>query len=373
MPYLPALCPNCGADLSVDVDDEKGYCTHCGSVINYKSAIQNAVFNQPIEFEGYESYSTLVKMIEDDLRNGDNQTPDFRDKLNRAIELNPDDLYLYSLMESEIWKAKIENNVFFQYDGKAQKVVVPKGIEIINTMAFGRSMNLLEVVLPQSLKMIQPNAFFYESRLTICARVGSYGAKYALASPARLKVIGKTKNDHNTVEEIESILREFDAFKKETYNNLESHFDKVYETKWFLVLLVLSPAIFGFYITLQGIIQYAGLSLLVIFYTIVTFIIIASMSGYNEIKRKVAIKRQMRLFLNKGNQVLNPLGITDFMYTRNIFDNPYDYLETELAKLKNARKRVFQLDFSEIYKKPKIYYSMFDYFRGLRPSDYDDK
>jgi predicted amidophosphoribosyltransferase len=91
MPYVPAICPNCGADLSIYTEQEKGYCSHCGCMIDFQSAIQNAIFTQPIEFEGYESYATLVGMIDEDLKNGENQTPEFRSRLNRAIELNPDD------------------------------------------------------------------------------------------------------------------------------------------------------------------------------------------------------------------------------------------------------------------------------------------
>lgn len=371
MPYVPAICPNCGADLSVDTEQEKGYCVHCGSMIDFRSAIQNAIFTQPIEFDGYESYSTLVGMIQEDLKNGNNQTPEFREKLNRAIELNPDDVYLYSLVESEIWNAQIEGKVLIQYDGNSEKVVVPEGIEIIDKMAFGKQMLLKEVALPKSLKLIREGAFIYESKLIIRAHADSYGARYAMCSPAELRLIGK-EDGINAVEEIESILREFDGLKKATAQKLEIHFNKAYSIKWWSVLLFLSPAIYGFYISLQGLYAFASLSLFVILYVIVTFIVVAALSGYKEIRSRIAVKRQMQLFMQRCNNILNPLGISNFAYKINIFDNSYDDLQTELAKLKNARNLVFNQDLKEVYRKPKLYYSFLDYIIGDRPKDYNN-
>jgi len=372
MPYVPATCPSCGADLSVDTTQEKGYCSHCGGMIDFQSAIQSAIFSNPIEFEGYESYSTLVGMIEEDLRNGRNQTPEFRDKLNRAIELNPDDVYLYSLVESEIWNARIENNVLIQYEGTAKKVVVPEGIEIIDQLAFGRHMQLLEITLPKSIMQIRTGAFLYESSLIINAYAGSYGAKYAMSSPAKLKLIDKIQGG-NPVEEIESILREFDSFKKATASNLEIYFNKAFSTKWWLVFLVLLPAIYAIFMTFRGYIVYSGLALFGILYIVFTLFITAVMSGYNEIKCQVSYKRQIALFMKKCNDILNPLGVTDFEYRNNIFDDSYDELETKLAKLKKTRNRVIGQDLSEIYKKPKLYYSFLDYIQGRRPSDYNNE
>ena len=371
MPYVPAICPNCGADLSVDTEQEKGYCVYCGSMIDFQSAIQNAIFTQPIEFDGYESYSTLVGMIDDDLKKGLNQTAEFRDKLNRAIELNPDDVYLYSLMESEIWNAHIENNILIQYDGAAEKVVVPEGVEVIDKMAFGRQMLLKEVTLPKSLKQIREGAFLYESNLTINAYAGSYGARYAMCTPAKLKIIDSEKSD-NPIEEIESILREFDAFKKHTAQKLEIHFNKAYSIKWWIVFLVLLPALYVFLLMIQGRFEYIGLAILAIGYAIVTFVVTTVMSGYKEIRCVVATKRQMKLFMKKSNHILNPLGVSNFAYKKNIFSGSYDNLETELAKLKNAKKRVMNQNLKDIYKKPILHYSFLDYIRGGRPSDYKD-
>lgn len=41
-----------------------------------------------------------------------------------------------------------------------------------------------------------------------------------------------------------------------------------------------------------------------------------------------------------------------------------DY-EIDIEKLKNARDKIINMDLSEIYKKPLIYYSFFDYIKGL--------
>ena len=224
MPYISATCPNCKGNLKLSTDMEKGYCVHCGSIISLSDAVKEVSINKPLELKGYESFNTLYKQIQEDLSAGNNQSEKFRQMLNRALELDPDNEYLYDLILSQIWKAQMKDGVFILYEGTASKVLVPEGITTINKMAFASCPNLKEVVLPKSLEFVMPDAFIYESMLTITAYSGTYAAKYAMHSPAKLNLIDAESETAKAISDIESIIKELNMFKTQTIENIERCF-----------------------------------------------------------------------------------------------------------------------------------------------------
>lgn len=373
MPYVPATCPHCGGGLKLDSDMEKGYCIHCGSLISFADAVKTVRLKGPIEFEGYESLPTLMKLIEKDLKNGTNQTPEFRQHLVKALELDPDNEYFYDLVHSEIWEATIENNILTEYKGKSKKVVVPRGVEAIGKMAFARCPHMTDISLPKSLKRISEGAFIYESRLTIHSHNGTFAAKYAMSSPAKLKLLDIKNDNERNIEAIESILREFGIFKKITVDKIEKHFDRAYSTNWFLVFVIVSILVVLF----MQLYNISSIKVIPGFFVAI-FVLIASpilivKIGYNEIRCKVATKKQAALFMKMCNDALKPLGIVDFKYRRNIFEDSHYDLESELEKLERARDKVIHMNLITVYKKPILNYSLIDYIKGKRPIEYKNK
>lgn len=382
MPYVPATCPHCTGELRLDTEMEKGYCIHCGSMINFADAVKTVRITKPIEFVGYESLPTLLNIIENDFKGGTNQTPEFKQRLIRAMELDPDNQYLYDLVHSQIWKAKIEDNALVQYDGDAKKVTVPEGIVSIGEMAFARHFKLEEITLPKSIKHIMPGAFVYEGMLTINAYKNTYSAQYALASPAKLNLLDFKNSNEKNLESIESILREFGIFKRITEEKIEHHFNKAYSTKWLVVFLILLPALIILFKGFSSVTSlytafiaskiYSGPMLLSVIYIIIVVFLLIIKIGYDEILRKIAVKRQIKLFIKKCNHILKPLGIIDFKYHRNIMDEPDVDLEHELKKLEIARSKVLNMSLIDVYKKPDIDFSFKDFIKGHRPSEYKD-
>ena len=374
MPYVPATCPHCGGGLKLDSNTEKGYCMHCGSLIDFSEAIKTIQFNSPIEIHGFESYPTLIKRIENDLKTGNNQNPEFKEYLIKALELDPDNKYLYGLVSSEIWKAKIEDNTIVSYEGTAKKVTVPNGIAAIGSMAFARCHNLVEIVLPKSLKQIMTGAFIYESKLTISTYNGTYAAKYAMSSPAKLNLLDYKNSTKKNIENIEVILRELATFKRNTIDNIETYFNKVYSINWTIViiLLLIPSALIVFAMPFFGRAAfYVGATIFIALFALIATPILIMKSGYDEILCKTAIKRQTNLFIKKSNALLRPLGIIDFQYHRDIFEDSNIDLDSEVKGLQIARNKLLNMDIRCVYKKPDIKYSIIDYLKGKKPIDYD--
>ena len=87
MPYVAATCPHCGGELKINTEMEKGYCTHCGSRIDFSGDIKEISINFPIEIEGFESFPRLYKYVEQALSEGTNRSEEFRSNLTKALEL----------------------------------------------------------------------------------------------------------------------------------------------------------------------------------------------------------------------------------------------------------------------------------------------
>jgi len=372
MPYIPATCPNCKGDLKINSSEEKGYCVHCGSLIDFKEAVKTVKLNGPIELAGYLSLGTLLDNIDKALKSGTNQTIEFRESLYKALELDPENQFLYDMVKSEIWNAKIENNTIIQYNGDSEKVVIPEGITTIATMAFAHAHRLREISLPKSIKMIMEGAFLYETKLTINAYKDTYASKYALASPAKLNIIDIKNDIEKNLIAIEGILREFDAHQKSIKQSLDDYFNKAYSTNWAAVFAILVVPMIIVYIGFSRNILFTGAAILSIAFILITIFVTIFKTGYDEIRCKIAIKKQTQLFFTKSNYILKPLEIEDFKYTKNIFDVDNIDLDLELTKLRRLRNNIINMDMKDIYRKPYIDYSFLDFLKGDKPAVYNN-
>jgi len=372
MPYIPATCPNCKGDLKINSSEEKGYCVHCGSLIDFKEAVKTVKLNGPIELAGYLSLGTLLDNIDKALKSGTNQTIEFRESLYKALELDPENQFLYDMVKSEIWNAEIENNTIIQYNGDSEKVVIPEGITTIGTMAFARAHRLREISLPKSIKMIMEGAFLYETKLTINAYKDTYASKYALASPAKLNIIDIKNDIEKNLIAIEGILREFDAHQKSIKQSLDDYFNKAYSTNWAAVFAILVVPMIIVYIGFSRNILFTGAAILSIAFILITIFVTIFKTGYDEIRCKIAIKKQTQLFFTKSNYILKPLEIEDFKYTKNIFDVDNIDLDLELTKLRRLRNNIINMDMKDIYRKPYIDYSFLDFLKGDKPAVYNN-
>jgi|GEM_PF-3326131 len=372
MPYIPATCPNCKGDLKINSSEEKGYCVHCGSLIDFKEAVKTVKLNGPIELAGYLSLGTLLDNIDKALKSGTNQTIEFRESLYKALELDPENQFLYDMVKSEIWNAEIENNTIIQYNGDSEKVVIPEGITTIATMAFAHAHRLREISLPKSIKMIMEGAFLYETKLTINAYKDTYASKYALASPAKLNIIDIKNDIEKNLIAIEGILREFDAHQKSIKQSLDDYFNKAYSTNWAAVFAILVVPMIIVYIGFSRNILFTGAAILSIAFILITIFVTIFKTGYDEIRCKIAIKKQTQLFFTKSNYILKPLEIEDFKYTKNIFDVDNIDLDLELTKLRRLRNNIINMDMKDIYRKPYIDYSFLDFLKGDKPAVYNN-
>jgi len=374
MPYVAATCPHCGGELKINTEMEKGYCTHCGSRIDFSGDIKEISINFPIELEGFESFPRLYKYVEQALSEGTNRSEEFRSNLTKALELKPDSEYLYNLVLSEVWTAEIENHVLISYNSSARKITVPEGILEIGRFAFANCINLEEVVLPRSLKRIEQGAFLYEPRLIISAYKDSFAAKYGADSPAKLKLIDYEGETKKLLEESQEILREIIVYKNLTLEKIEKHMNKVYSIRWIFVFAALLPVIYVFgrafsTFSLYGLFLYTGAMTVSIIYAVLLILAVIFKTGYDEMLRKEAIKIQQSRYIEKSNIILGRAGIEDFRYTYDLLGLDADKLEHEIKKIKGTKDLFFNMDMKNIFTKPKIQYTMLEYIQGKKPRE----
>ncbi|MEX1376818.1 MAG: leucine-rich repeat protein [Eubacteriales bacterium] len=373
MGYVAARCPNCAGDLQLDDKMEKGYCTHCGTPIYFKDAVQKVKIVGPVEVAGMAKLESLIKLIKKDLEFGMNQTAEFRDRLNRALELDPNNQYLYDLQSSEVWNAKIVDGELKEFKSSAKKIVVPDCVTTISRFAFKSSHMLTDIVLPRSIKMIAENAFYKEERLTIHAYKNTYAARFALVSPAFLQIIDDDENHQEHIRKIEEILTEIVVFKNLVVNNIKRHYDnKIFAKVLLPYIFVILLAIF--YITSKRYISHnsimATIILTVMFF--ISFILLIFSRGYLHTCRKIAKKNQIVRFYKKSNDLLSPFGITDFKYLKNIWECSNTNLEYEARRLEEVKKKILQIDYRQYLKNPYIHLSFLSYITGERPQGLDD-
>lgn len=371
MGYVAARCPNCAGDLQLDDKMEKGYCTHCGTPIYFRDAVKKIKIIGPVEIAGFAKLDSLIKLIKKDLEFSMNQTPEFRDRLNRALELDPNNQYLYDLQTSEIWNAKIVDGKLVEYKGNVKRVVIPDCVTTINRFAFRACNMLSEVVLPRSITYIMDGTFFKEERIVISAYKNTYAARYALVSPAFLHIIDDDEQNQEHIRKIEQLLGEIVILKNSVVNEINRHYNnKIFlRAIWPLVFAAILITIILIWPTLLH--TTIGKFLLGII-GVASLLLLAVSRGYAQICRKIAKKNQVMRFYKKSNDLLSPLGITDFKYLKNIWECSSTNLEYEAKHLEKAKEKIERIERKQFLKNPYIHLSFFSYIAGNRPTGLDE-
>jgi predicted RNA-binding Zn-ribbon protein involved in translation (DUF1610 family) len=145
MPLTPAICTQCGAQVTVDSANEAGICPHCDTAFIVEKAITNYVTHV------HTDSVTVVHQVDEFV---------------------------------------VQGGVLVQYNGESPHVDIPPTVTVIGANAFSDSCSGLQSVqLPPSVMAIQPGAFAYCTSLTgvdLPPTVQSLGAQ-AFAECARLK------------------------------------------------------------------------------------------------------------------------------------------------------------------------------------------
>lgn len=370
MGYVAARCPNCGGDLQLNDKMEKGYCAHCGTPIYFKEAVQRIKIVGPVQVAGFAKIESLIKLLKKDLEFGMNRTPEFRDRLNRAIEMDPNNQYLYDLQSSEIWNAKIVDGKLVEYTGNVKRVVVPDCVTVIGRFAFKACSMLEEIVLPRSITHISNRVFFKEERLVISAYKNTYAARFALISPAFLQIIDDDEHNQEHIRKIEETLTEVVSFKNIAEKKIKANYNTKMLGKAMTPILILAILIFIAFLIPNGLQSATGklFAGMILVFSAVLFLFLP---GYVTTCRRMANKNQILRFYKKCNDLLTPLGITDFKYLKNIWESSRTDLAYEAKHLERVKDQILDMDLDQFMNNPDVNLKFFSYLAGDRPKNLD--
>lgn len=370
MGYVAARCPKCGGDLQLNNKMEKGYCAHCGTPIYFQDAIQRIKIVGPVQVAGFAKLESLIKLIKKDLEFGMNRTPEFRDRLNRAIEMDPNNQYLYDLQSSEIWNAKIVEGKLVEYTGNVKRVVIPDCVTVIGRFALKMCTNLEEIVLPRSITHISDRVFFKEEKLVISAYKNTYAARFALISPAYLQIIDDDENNQEHIRKIEEALTEIVGYKNIVEKKIKANYSTKLFGKVMKPIILLAVLIFIAFLIPNGLQSATGklFAGIIVVFAAVLFLFLPA---YLTTCRRLANKNQILRFYKKSNDLLTPLGITDFRYLKNIWESSRTDLAYEAKHMERVREQILTMDISQFMKNPDVNLSFFSYLAGERPKNLD--
>lgn len=187
MGYISSECPNCGGKVQLNDKEKTTICIFCGSPIKYEEAMKNVQIEGKVNVSGVAGVKNLITLIERDLENGRNKTNEFRDRLNRALELDPSNSRLYSLQLSEIWNADIRNGVLFSYNTNSRKLIIPDGVKEIAPGALKDNSNMVELIVPDSVVRIGINQnISNKNNLKIYTKSGTCPERFAIVQSINL-------------------------------------------------------------------------------------------------------------------------------------------------------------------------------------------
>ena len=139
MPVVEAKCTNCGAALSVDDSKEAMVCQFCGEAFIVEKAINNYNITNNIQAQ-----TVFI-----------NSVSDF--EIEGGILKNYRGLSAFVTIPEIV--SKIGFKAFWQMN--IRSVIIPDGVEIIESLAFGECKRLSNIELPNSLHEIWTASFIH--------------------------------------------------------------------------------------------------------------------------------------------------------------------------------------------------------------------
>ena len=352
MPYIAAKCPKCAGDLKLDDKLERGYCVHCGTPVYFKDDVQRIKVVGSIKIANVPELDSLIKLIKKDLESGRNRAREFRNRLKRALELNPSNEYLYNLHISQIWNVKIENRTLYKHYGNIQKFIVPDCISYIEKHAFKKCISLNEIIIPKSVIFIAGNIFHNELNITIKAYSNSEAAQYAMASLSGLHLIDAPKDIQNNIHSLKGFLREMLLFKNDAYKQVDYHFTQ-YIKKSKRNFIIFSTTILPVLIILIIISNMNNFNKFILACFVMFFEFIVYSHTFKS-QKNFGIQMLNRSikddFDRESNRILHAADIKDYKYQRKIIDCDLFFLEYDINKIKTAKNKLFKINISDIIK-----------------------
>jgi len=351
MPYVAIKCPKCAGDLKLDDKLERGYCIHCGTSVNLIDDVKKVKIIGSIKIPGVPELNDLVKFIKNDLEAGRNRTIKFRNNLKRALELDPDNQFLFNLYISQIWNVRMEHGSLYEHLGNVKRFVVPNCIKFIEKHAFKMCASLKELTIPESVVFLDGNIFYNELTVTIRAYRNSEATQYAMSSNTFLHIIDASKDIQNSITSIKSSLSEIILFRNKAYKKIDNYYN-VYRKKRKIFVFVSLPILLTLinYPTPFGTPKKIFFNFLVIF---IEFIIFATThkSIKNEPTFKICIKQMKRDFDSLCNNILDQYEVTDYSYHKKIIDCDLRFLEEDARKIKTAKNKLLKINVNQFIRK----------------------
>lgn len=221
MDYTAVACPNCGANVKIEKDRVEGYCTYCGSQISLKEVIN----------DNYK-FKKLLKLIRKEIKNNRYKSDEFRDMLNDAMRLNPDNKEIYNLQKFKIWNAIIEDHKLIKHTSNEKTLVVPNFIYTIKSGAFVTCNKLTNITIPKSVTEMGIGVFANRrDALVIHTDAGTCAAKYAIINSIRLNILKENSywsNVEKTCKKIRNIQNKIIESKLNGVEKIKSHYSYLY-------------------------------------------------------------------------------------------------------------------------------------------------
>jgi DNA-directed RNA polymerase subunit RPC12/RpoP len=206
MKITTIACPNCGADVGIDMKAKTTRCTYCSSEI--------------IPYEHLNIFelktSTAQKKVDD---------------LNRKIKEHFDTHKFYEIEASRAHNVEIDGCELVRYTGDATDLQIPDFIKKIRKDAFSTCKNLTNVKIPNSVIVIEDDAFLgIRERILIHTKAGSCAARYAHAHRIQLKEYDITPHSEDiktTCLEVIKIRENMTKIKHSGVIKIINHYDYV--------------------------------------------------------------------------------------------------------------------------------------------------
>ena len=153
------LCDICGGKIAVQGGGKKGICKNCGTeytIERMREMVKRAHIDMAKNKEDIEKWKSMISMY---LASFDFVAAE--NAVKHVLEMETDDRDIQNLYKYlQVWKyIDVKHGVLVKYTGRADVVIVPNGVKVIEREAFRGNKYLKEIALPNSLKKIDDETF----------------------------------------------------------------------------------------------------------------------------------------------------------------------------------------------------------------------